>query len=134
MPVPSAIEVAKAAEEAGEEIAVAVEVEDDGMARLGRHVPDDDLFAVRRGQHDALRPPESRPPAATCARVSESETGTSAARRTAQARPPRHKPTETTIRSHFRTVMISRGRRYIPLTMFSVTFLASPSSIMVLSR
>jgi hypothetical protein len=44
-------QVAKAAEEAGEEVAVAVEVQDDGMTRFGRNVPDDDLLTVRRGQH-----------------------------------------------------------------------------------
>ena len=34
----------------------------------------------------------------------------------------------------FRTVVISPEGYYIALTMFSVIFLASPSSIMVLSR
>src|SRR6185437_2306280 len=39
-------QVVKAAEEAGKKIAVAVEVENDGMTGLRRHVPDDDLLAV----------------------------------------------------------------------------------------
>src|SRR6202041_2879150 len=44
-------QIAKAAKEASEKIAVAVEVENDRMAGLGRDMPDDDFFTVRRGQN-----------------------------------------------------------------------------------
>ena len=43
-------DAAKAAEEAGKIIAVAVEVEHDRTARPGRHMPDNDLLTVSGGQ------------------------------------------------------------------------------------
>ncbi len=41
----------EAADTAGEEIAIAVEKQNDGTAGLGRHMPDDDLLAVGGGEH-----------------------------------------------------------------------------------
>ena len=43
--------VAKTVKEAREKIAVAVEMENDRMARSPRNVPDEDFLAVRRGQN-----------------------------------------------------------------------------------
>ncbi len=48
---PVSDDVAKAAEEAGQKIAIAVKIEHDRMARLRRNVPDDDLLAIRRGEN-----------------------------------------------------------------------------------
>src|SRR5439155_19394152 len=49
-PGPVGDDATKAVEEAGEIIAIAMEVEHDRTARLGRNVPDDELLAVSRRQ------------------------------------------------------------------------------------
>ena len=46
---------AKARHASGQEIAVAMEEQNDGTVALGRHVPDDDLLAVRRVEDMLLR-------------------------------------------------------------------------------
>src|SRR5947207_10247074 len=102
------------------------------MARPRRNVPDDDLLAVRRGQNVLFGFRE-----AGCLRRRAG-----GARNRKQERALHHE-------QHGERAGISDGNDdqepfqgghdapragYIPLTMLSVTFLASPSSIMVLSR
>ena len=95
--------VAKAAEEPGQIIAIAVEIKHDRMARLGRHVPDDDLLAIR-GRQDMFFG-LGKPAALGAVRpLAGSETASRAARNKAR-QDRRDSAIDARATSHFRTVM-----------------------------
>ncbi len=109
-----------------------MKIQNDGMSGLCREVPGDDLLAVRRGQQMlfGLR------------KTGRGGRGALGARYRKQERPLSQiqdgKAADITDRNDdeqpFQDGHGFPRVRYIPLTMFSVIFLASPSSIMVLSR
>src|ERR1700709_2785854 len=107
------------------------------MTRLGRNVPDDDLLTIRRGQElfFGFRKARGFGGRAFRLRYRKEER---ALRKKQHAKTGdingRDDNQEPFQDDHVRKTQARRKRPYKALTMFSVIFLASPSSIMVLSR
>src|SRR4051794_16341756 len=109
-----------------------MEVEDNGTTGPGRNMPDDDLFTVRRVQHMLFGFRKA-------GRLWRRALGGGYRKQEGALRKKQSgKPAGITDRNDNQQPFqgghdFARAPGYIPLTMVSVTFFASPSSIMVLS-
>ncbi len=138
-PGPVGRDASKPVDGASQEIAVAGKIQHDRMSRFGRNMPDNDLLAIRRRQKMFFSFRKAGRFRRRSLRLRNRKEQRRAAGRTVKQRAHRGSRADSESDEPFqdRSWQCTRDasmRRHIPLTIFSVIFLASPSSIMVLSR